>query len=159
MLGKIAIGLVLALVLAIPAVAQDFYKGMFAARHGKYAAALKEWQPLAAKGHARAQYNIGFMYEEGRGVALDLIEATKWFRKAAEQGHSKAQRTLGSKYEYGQGVPRNNILAHMWYSLSAANGDKFAVKSRNNVAKRMTPDQIAKAQKLELKWQAMHKKK
>ena len=159
MLGKIAIGLVLALVLAIPAAAQDFYKGMFAARHGKYAAALKEWQPLAAKGHARAQYNIGFMYEEGRGVALDLIEAAKWFRKAAEQGHSKAQRTLGSKYEYGQGVPRNNILAHMWYSLSAANGDKFAAKSRNNVAKRMAPAEVAKAKKLARKWTAKHKKK
>ena len=47
----------------------------------------------------------------------------------------------------------------MWYSLSAANGDKFAAKSRNNVAKRMAPAEVAKAKKLARKWTAKHKKK
>ena len=96
MLGKIAIGLVLALVLAIPAAAQDFYKGMFAARHGKYAAALKEWQPLAAKGHARAQYNIGFMYEQN--PTDPRFEVRVWSRCSTEQ-HSRSYvvQPFGSK--------------------------------------------------------------
>ena len=159
MLKKIAIGPVLALLVVFPAAAQDFYKGMTAAKHGKYAIALKEWRPLALKGHARAQYNLGFMYDEGRGVPLNRTEAAKWYRKAAQQGHAKAQRSLGLKYEYGQGVPRDKVLAHMWFSLSAANGDKFATKSRNGITKRMPPAQVAKAQKLARSWLHKHKRK
>jgi hypothetical protein len=159
MLKKLAIGLVLALLVAVSATAQDFQKGGAAAALGDYATALQEWRPLAAKGHASAQYNLGFMYEEGRGVPLDPIEAAKWYSKAAEQGHAKAQRSLGLKYEYGQGVPQDYIFAHMWFSLSAANGDKFAAKSRNEITKRMTPTQVAKAQKLAQDWLQKHKKK
>ncbi len=99
------------------------------------------------------------MYEEGRGVPLNFIKAAKWYRKAAEQGHAVAQRSLGRKYEYGQGVPQDNVLAHMWFSLSAANRDKFAAKSRNEITKRMTPTQVAKAQKLAQDWLQKHKKK
>jgi TPR repeat protein len=156
---RIALALVIVLLVALPATAQDFKKGLAAAKRGDYATALLEWRPLAAKGHARAQYNLGFMYDEGRGVPLDPIHAAKWFRKAAEQGHAKAQRALGLKYEYGSGVPQNYVLAHMWYSLSAANRDKFATKYRNEITKRMTPTQVAKAQKLAQDWLQKHKKK
>ncbi len=159
MIRTIAIGSLLALLAALPATAQDYQKGVAAADLGDYATALREWQPLAAKGHANAQYKLGFMYEEGRGVPLNFIKAAKWYRKAAEQGHAVAQRSLGWKYEYGQGVPQDNVLAHMWFSLSAANGDKFAAKSRNEITKRMTPTQVAKAQKLAQDWLQKHKKK
>jgi hypothetical protein len=89
----------LTLLVALPATAQNFQRGLDAAKRGDYGTALLEWRPLAAKGHASAQYNLGFMYEEGRGVPLDRIEAAKWYRKAAEQGHANAQRSLGMKYE------------------------------------------------------------
>ena len=158
MLKKLAIGLVL-VVLAMPATAQDFEQGAAAAEIGDYATALQEWRPLAENGNADAQYKLGFMYEEGRGVPLDGIESAKWYRKAARQGHAAAQRSLGLKYEYGQGVPQDKVLAHMWFSLSAANGDKFAAKSRNEITKRMTPTQVAKAQKLAQDWLQKHKKK
>ncbi len=158
MLKKLAIGLVL-VVLAMPATAQDFEQGAAAAEIGDYATALQEWRPLAENGYADAQYKLGFMYEEGRGVPLDGIESAKWYRKAARQGHAAAQRSLGLKYEYGQGVPQDKVLAHMWFSLSAANGDKFAAKSRNEITKRMTPTQVAKAQKLAQDWLQKHKKK
>ena len=58
MLRRIAIGLVLALLVALPATAQDYQKGLAAHRLGDYATALMEWRPLAAKGHARAQYKL-----------------------------------------------------------------------------------------------------
>ena len=155
----ISVGLVLVLLVAFPATAQDFHKGMAAAELGDYATALNEWRPLAAKGHVSAQYNLGFIYEEGRGVPLDPIEATKWYRKAAGQGYAKAQRALGLKYEYGKGVPRHKILAHMWFGLSAANGDKFAARYRDGIAKRMTPAQVVKAQKLARDWLRKRNKK
>ena len=156
---RISIALVLALLVALPAAAQDFEQGMAAADIGDYATALEEWRPLAANGNARAQYNIGFMYEEGRGVPLDPVESAKWYRKAAEQGYAAAQRSLGLKYELGLGVPQDQVLAHMWYTVAAAGGDKFSAKARDDFAKRMTPSQITKAQKLAREWTAKHKKK
>ena len=40
----------------------------------------------AAKGSSTAQSNLGWLYEQGRGVAKDYAEARKWYRMAAEQG-------------------------------------------------------------------------
>ncbi len=159
MLRRTAIGLVLALLVALPVGAQDFEQGAAAAEIGDYATALQEWRPLAENGNADAQYKLGFMYEEGRGVPLDGIESAKWYRKAARQGHAAAQRSLGLKYEYGLGVPQDYVLAHMWYNLAAIGGDKFGARARDAFAKRMTPAQLAKAKKMAREWRAKHKKK
>ena len=43
----------------------------------------------AEKGDASAQVTLGLMYEYGRGVAKNDVEAVKWYRKAAEQGVSE----------------------------------------------------------------------
>jgi hypothetical protein len=40
----------------------------------------------------------------------------------------------------------------MWFSLSAAQGDKDGAKGRDMVARKMTPAQIAEAQKLAREW-------
>ncbi len=77
---------VLALVLSGPSLAADFQAGLEAAGRGDYATALKEWRPLAEQGSAAAQYNLGYMYDNGLGVPQDYAEAVKWHRKAAEQG-------------------------------------------------------------------------
>jgi hypothetical protein len=52
----------------------------------------------------------------------------------------------------GQGVPEDYVIAHMWFSLAAAGGDRNAAKGRDLVATRMTPAQIAEAQKLAREW-------
>ena len=57
------------------------------------------------------------------------------------------------------GVPKDYVRAHMWWSLSAAQGHKKASKNLGIVAKRMTPAQLAKAQKLAREWRAKHPKK
>ena len=59
--------------------------GDAAARRGDYATALKLLSPLAQKGLAGAQNNLGKMYLQGHGVAQDYKEAGKWFRLAADQ--------------------------------------------------------------------------
>jgi TPR repeat protein len=159
MFRGIVVGLLLALLVALPATAQNYQKGVAAAALGDYATAMQEWRPLAAKGHAGAQYKLGFMYEEGRGVPLNFIKAAKWYRKAAEQGHAVAQRSLGMKYKYGIGVQQDYVFAHMWFSLSAANGDKFATDIRSEIIMRMTPAQIADARNRKQKWIRRHKKK
>jgi TPR repeat protein len=51
---------------------------------GDYAAALRLIRPLADKGNANAQHNLGALYVEGRGVPQNDAEAMKWYRLAAE---------------------------------------------------------------------------
>ena len=117
-----------------------------------YAAAADWFRKAAGQGNAMAQYNLGFMYDTGIGVALDQDEAAKWYRKAANQGDAVAQSNLGALYARGYGVPRDYVQAYMWSSLAAARGDRYALKNRNFIAKAMTPDQIAEAQRLTLEW-------
>jgi uncharacterized protein YecT (DUF1311 family) len=100
---------------------QDFQKGLTAAQSSDFAAALREWIPLAKQGHASAQYNLGLMYDNGRGVPEDDKTAVKWYRLAAEQGDAFAQRNLGRMYAYGQGVPQDAMTAAKWYRLWLVN--------------------------------------
>jgi uncharacterized protein len=53
----------------------------------------------------------------------------------------------------GNGVLQDYVLAHMWLNLAAAQGDKDAAKQRDELAAKMTPDQIAEAQRLARKWE------
>jgi uncharacterized protein len=46
------------------------------------------------QGYAHAQYKIGLMYRQGRGVTQNDNEANKWFQKAADQGHLHAQHKV-----------------------------------------------------------------
>ena len=59
------------------------------------AKALAELRGRAEKGEVSAQYFLGLIYANGRGVAKDEVEAVKWYRKAAEQGDADAQGILG----------------------------------------------------------------
>jgi TPR repeat protein len=52
---------------------------------------LNSTRKLADQGNAEAQYNLGLMYEQGRGVQQDDVKAVKWFQKAAYQGDAIAQ--------------------------------------------------------------------
>ena len=111
----------------------------------------------AAQGEAKAQTILGLMYYEGRGVPQDNAEALKWYRLAAAQGDALAQYHPGLMYAKGYGVPQDHIEAHKWFNLAAAsstskpNRDR-AVEARDKLVARMTPTQIAEAQKLAREW-------
>ena len=110
------------------------------------------WYRKAAEQHnAAAEFDLGLMYTKGQGVAKDDAEAVKWFRKAADQGFALAQNNLGLMYVNGRGVPRDKVQAHKWLNLASAINTKSAVM-RDNLAKMMTPAQIAEAQKLARDW-------
>lgn len=146
------IALVIALMLAGPAVAGPFEDAASAYNRGDYAAALRLLRPLAERGNADAQFNLGFMYDLGKGVPRSEVEAARLYRLAAEQGLVDAQWHLGFMYANGQGVPQDYVLAHMWLNLAAAQNMAFAAGGRDRVAVDMTPDQIAEAQRLAREW-------
>ena len=109
---------------------------------------------LAEKGDAKAQNNLGVMYDYGEGVPKDYAEAVKWYRKAAVQEDAEAQTNLGFMYLTGYGVPKDYVQAYMWSYLAVAQGNKMARKNRDIVAKRMTRFQILKAKRLAKEWEA-----
>jgi TPR repeat protein len=109
-----------------PLAAQDFNKGLDAYNSGDYAAALREWRPLADKGNAVAQTELGWMYKEGQGVLQDYAEAVRWYRLAAEQGDDRAQNYLGYMYDFGLGVPADDAEGVSWYRLAAEQGNSYA---------------------------------
>ena len=88
----------------------------------------------------------------------DYAEAFDIFRVLAEKGDHipAAQFKLGLLYSNGRGgVLQNYVQAHKWFNLSAAQGDmdaRMAELLRDRLAKKMTPAQIAEAQRLAAEW-------
>ena len=64
----------------------DFQAGLAAYDQGDYATALNEFLPLAQQGNAKAQFNMGILYEKGQGVPQDFQEAFRWYYLAAGPG-------------------------------------------------------------------------
>ena len=117
-----------------------------------YQEALKWFRLAAEQGYADAQSVLGHMYRGGKGVPQDFKQAVRLFRLSAEQGHALGQTNLGFMYANGQGVPQDYVSAHMWWNLAGSNGNKDAVKNRNILEKKMTKQQIEKAQEMARNW-------
>jgi TPR repeat protein len=83
---------------------------------------LEALLPLATKGDANSQRELGVMYAYGKGVQQDDKQAVFWIRKAADQGDARAQRDMGVMYSTGKGVPQNDKEADRWLGLAADQG-------------------------------------
>src|SRR5579871_3998452 len=114
--------IILVLGLVAPATAAELDDAVTAAHSGDYAAALRRLSPLAEKGDARAQFDIGFMHAYGWGVQRNPAEAITWYRKAANQGLQIAQHFLGLAYANGEGVRSDDAEAARWFARAAAQG-------------------------------------
>lgn len=135
--------------------AQSDLGAMYGKGHGvpqDYTAAVSWYRKAAEQGDREAQHYLGIMYALGQGVPQDYVAAASWYQKAAHQGDPRAQNNLGTMYIEGKGVPQDYVLAHVWFNLAASAGNAMAINNRNNVAKKMTPAQIAAAQKLAREW-------
>lgn len=100
----------------------DYSDGLYQYLRGQYSKALNEFKPLANEGNPEAQYVLGSMYAQGKGVLQDYAQAHAWFNIAASQGHEKA------------------------------------ALYRDEIAERMTSNQVAKAQQLAIQLQSEGRK-
>ncbi len=93
-------------------------------------------------------------FEDGLAAyeRADYATAFKLWHPLADQGNAAGQSILGSMYLKGQGVPKDRVHAYKWFDIAASTGSEQAGENRAIVAKRMTPDQIAEAQKLARDW-------
>lgn len=77
---------------------------------------------LATEGNVKAMYDVGKLYERGRGVNKDMAKAAEWFQKAADGGNASAQARLGILYFEGRGVKQNyNSALKLLNSAAKAN--------------------------------------
>ena len=84
-----------------------FDTGWQAYQRGDFSAALEEWQPLAEAGDSLAIFNLGTMYDEGKGVVRDHDRAVEFCAAAAESGYARAQHNLANAFISGAGAERN----------------------------------------------------
>jgi len=139
---------VLAVAIASPAWA-DVEDARDLMEANRFDEAMAELLPAARSGNADAEELIGIMYAMGLGVERDDIRAFDWYLRSALKGHPGAQSGVGWYYEVGRGLPAPDLVrAYMWYVLSAIGGDPDAAMSQEEVVKKMTPEQIAKAHEL-----------
>ena len=109
---------------------------------------IEQLRLAAEQGVASAQFNLGLMYADGRGVPQDYQEALKWYRLAAEQGVARAQFNLGLMYADGRGVLKDRILAHIWFNIAGANGHAQAREIRDTVERELTRAEVTRATEL-----------
>src|SRR5436309_9079736 len=103
----------------LPAAQASYESGLQAFERGDYAQALKDWLAEAEKGDARAQHNVGVIYDSGRGVTADPVEARRWYERAAAQGLPEAQNNLGMLYAKGRGIEMSQARAIELWTMAA----------------------------------------
>ena len=104
----------------IPANA-DYNDGLIAFENQDFRLAAKEWKPLAEKGDAKSQTNLGILYFNGKGVLKDYKKAVNLLERAANQGEAEAQFILGKIYIEGDGVPKSLKTAKIWVEMAFEN--------------------------------------
>ncbi len=127
-----------------------------------YSEAFKWYQRSALEEDVRGLFNFGRMYYEGLYISKDYREARKLFIHATEKGHAEAYYYLGMIYQEGHvqvdGKQVNYITAHMSFNLGASKGCEKSLEKRDELEKKMLPEQIAKAQDMALEWFYKHLK-
>lgn len=96
------------------------------AKSSRFAEAFRIWEPLAKKGNAEAQHNLGIMYYFGEGMQRDFSKSLFWRNKAASQNHPGSQLDFGVMYSNGEGVSRDDKIASHWYAKAAEQGNSRA---------------------------------
>ena len=142
------------MVLVGSATRADFADGAQAYDGGDYETAFEAWIALARNNDTDAQVAIAGMYRAGEGRPVDLAGAARWYRRAADLNDATAQLNLGEMYMLGLGVPRDTARAHLWLTLAARQDRTWARDRRDELAQRMTADQLDRAIRLLRDWKA-----
>ncbi len=103
-----------------------FIRGRMAFMFGHHDVARNLWLPLANDGYAKAQANVAWMYQTGKGIEKDFKKAVEWYLKAAKQNHVIAKNNLGVMHENGWGTKKNLKRAAYWYREAASTGYSYS---------------------------------
>jgi TPR repeat protein len=114
-----------------------------------YAQAAELYLKAARQGHSAAQFNLGLMYRQGRGVLRSEATAEMWLREAAGLGHAGAQYHIGvGQHRASKRVRQSaeasecRIEAFKWLRLAVVNGYRGAQSALEFVALAMTRKEV-----------------
>ena len=111
----------------------------------------------AEQGNAFAEFYLGIAYGVGDGVPQDFAQAATWHLSGCRPRGDGLAEHPRSNVPRRPRVPQDYIRAHMWFNWAAAGTldasfhNKLA-KDRDDVAAKMTPDQIVEAQRMASEW-------
>jgi len=115
----------------VPANAGKLDSAIDAYQQGNYQLAFEQFEPLADRGNANAQFYLAVMYNTGQGVAPDLEQAVTWLQQAAESGHAESLFLLGKFYAAGHGVERDvGVTRKLWTRA----GNKGVLEAQTGLA-------------------------
>jgi len=108
------------------------------------------WHSLAAeRGNTTSMVELAQLYREGSGVEKNLTKMVGWYRKAAENGNDLGKVELADCYREGLGVPRDYVQAYAWLKrCKSFMLEHFAPGKLELLAGKMTPEQVAQAERL-----------
>ncbi|MGB5580334.1 MAG: tetratricopeptide repeat protein, partial [Woeseia sp.] len=115
------------------------------------------WLGLAAEqGNVQAQYQLGVMHQNGWGVPMSSEQAADWFVQAAEQGLTDAQVALGQIYAAEYDGLFDAAKSYQWLAIAAKLGDLNATNKRDDIARKLSAEQIEEADLAVTEWLTAH---
>jgi localization factor PodJL len=112
------------------------------------------YQRAADQGNVNAMHNLAVLMSEGVDGPPDQDKALQWFLAAADYGVRDSQYNLGVSYARGLGTPQDLVASYKWFAIAAAQGDRDASARRDEVAKILSGDDLAKARAAVQAWHA-----
>lgn len=107
--------------------------GILLYMHGEQSGEVSSYKNAAAylqksanQGNAEAEYRLGMLYFDGKGVSVDNAKALRLFESAAEKKQPQAQMMAGLMYYVGKGVKVDYKKAVYYLTQSAEAGDDDA---------------------------------
>ena len=114
--------------------------------------AVDWYQRAADQGNVNAMHNLAVLMSEGVGGAPDQQKALQWFLAAADYGVRDSQYNLGVIYARGLGTPQDLVASYKWFAIAAAQGDGDSAQRRDEVAKLLSGNDLAKARAAVQAW-------
>ena len=116
--------------------------------------AVDWYQRAADQGNVNAMHNLAVLMSEGVDGPPDQQKALQWFQAAADYGVRDSQYNLGVIYARGMGTPQDLGASYKWFAIAAAQGDRDATQRRDEVAKLLSGNDLAKARAAVQAWHA-----
>ncbi len=89
----------------------DYRAALSAYESGAYEAALREFRALAQSGDPAAQYHLGLMFKDGRGVRKEPVTALGWFMCAAGSDGQVGTDAARSAEQLASALDRASVSA------------------------------------------------
>ena len=94
-----------------------------------------------------AQYNLGIIYRDGKGVQQNKTTSVAWFKKAADNGFQEAKAELAIALAQGEGIEMNLLKAYELAKEVELSGIERGSKIKEFIESKMTDKELLEARK------------